>query len=301
MTVDIKLPTPRELGLSVRFIKRGPGGIKTHKKASVELREKKKVKKSKRAKVTVDIYDSPDLAEWNNATGRLRSYVEQICPPFGMGGERFLANPLIPEFHRRADEEFVEISKWEESFIASLPILKARYESEGGDLSDLPWPTTEELRSKFLVEIDYQELSDVQDIRLGGVNDDQRARFEQEVRNSHDKKVRGVIRHCSEQVADRLNSVIQKMGDYKPRDGDKKAEGVFRNSLIENVKEIAGLLEHWNITKDPEVDAVRRRLLTEIGAVKPGDLRDDAALRYQVKKSAEDILSRVGSFGRDNK
>lgn len=297
MTAEITLPTAKELGLSVRFIKRGPGGIKTHKKASAELREAKKVRSSKRAKVTVDIFDSPELKEWNNETGRLRSYVEHVCPPYGMGGERFLANQLIPEFTQKTDAGLIECKKWEDAFLASLHILKVRYESDGGDLSDLPWPTLEELRSKFHVEIDVNELSDVQDVRLGGVNEEQRSRYEQEVRNTHERKIRGVIRHCSEEVETRLTSVIQKMNDFKPRDGDKKAEGVFRDSLIGNVKEIAGLLEHWNITNDPAVDAVRRRLLTDIGSVNPSDLRSDENLRRKVKRNAEDILSRVGAFG----
>ena len=95
---NISLPTAGELGISIRFVKRGPGGVKTHKKASAELREQKKVKRSKRAKVTVDIFDSPDLREWNNSVARFRAETEDMCPPFGMGGDRFLANTLANEF-----------------------------------------------------------------------------------------------------------------------------------------------------------------------------------------------------------
>ena len=270
---NISLPTAGELGLSIRFVKRGPGGVTPHKKASAELRE------------------------WNNSVARFRAETEDMCPPFGMGGDRFLANTLANEFVVMKDRNMVECSKWEHAFLASLPVLKARYVSEGGDLGDLPWPTEEELRSKFYLDIEENGIPNDVDFDFSGIAKEHRERYEREVRETHEKKIRGVIRHCSEQVEKRLSSVVEKMADYKPKDGNIKAQGVFRDSLIGNIKEIAGMLEHWNITKDPEVDSVRRRLLLEIGTVDPKSLREDPHLRKRVKRSAEDLLSRVGSFG----
>ena len=82
----IELPKAKDLGITVAMRTRGPGGQKTHKGASTELRSDKKVKRKSRAKVIVDIYASDDLKLWKLRCGRLRSWIEDIAPPYGKGG-----------------------------------------------------------------------------------------------------------------------------------------------------------------------------------------------------------------------
>ena len=293
----IELPKAKDLGITVAMRTRGPGGQKTHKGASTELRNDKKETVKSRAKVIVDIYASDDLKLWKLRCGRLRAWIEDIAPPYGKGGDRFLANALVDEFTSHTEPELLAIEKHKEDFLASLPHLKARYEDEAGELGNMPFPSEAELREKFSVEIDYGEPANSDDVKLVGLSEAQRDRYRDEVQQSEQRKIAGVIKHVSKVTADRLSNVVDRMDKYKVEDNGK-VHGVFRDSLIDNIKEIAGLMEHWNITEDPEIDAVRRKLLVEIAPVNPGTLREDPELRKKVRKSAEECLSRVGQFGR---
>ena len=248
--------------------------------------------------MTVDIFASDKLKEWNLRCGRLKAYVDRIAAPWGRDGRRFLANGLVNEFEKELAVHMHGIEESERAFLAEVPHLKNRFNDEVGDLAtDIQFPSVEELRDKFSVEIDYGECADVSDVRLGGLSSSQRERYAKQVQESEQKKVRGVVRHVTGMVEKHLTRVVTAMSDYKVDENGKK-EGVFRDSMISNVRDIAGLLEHWNITGDPEVDAVRRKLLREICPLDPSSLRDSAELRSRVKKDAEDILSRVGQFGR---
>jgi len=296
--VKVELPKPEDLGMTVSFHKRGPGGLKTHQSASEKLRSTNGVTRKSRAKVTVDIFASDNLKEWNLRCGRLKSYIDRVCPPWGRDGRRFLSHALVSKFEQETAPMLHAIQESQESFLAEVPHLKNRFKDEAGNLSDdIYFPEASELRPKFAVGIDYDVPTGTYDIRLGGLSDEHRARYEQQVRKSEQERIDGVVKHVTNIVEQRLTRIVQGMNDYHV-DEKGKAHGVFRDSLIGNVREIAGLLEHWNITGNAEVDAVRKRLLTEVCPLDPSDLRKSEDKRKKLKGTAEDLLARVGQFGR---
>ena len=75
----------------------------------------------------------------------------------------------------------------------------------------------------------------------------------------------------------------------------KDSESAFRDSLIENVRELVDVLPLLNITDDPAVNAVLAGL-DSIGRVDPSDLRKDAALREQLAREAETLTSAMEAF-----
>ena len=86
----------------------------------------------------------------------------------------------------------------------------------------------------------------------------------------------------------RLHEVIQKV-HAKLSDSD----AIFRDSLIDNVKDLIEVLPDLNITDDPElaklIAAARKNICTsDVQA-----LRDDGDYRTKVAKSAADILKQM--------
>ena len=100
----------------------------------------------------------------------------------------------------------------------------------------------------------------------------------------------------AQRLEETLSNIVDRMNGY---DGTRK--GSFRDSLIENVRDLADLLPGFNITSDPKLEDIRTRIVKDLASVDPKDLRgdgDDAkVLRKEVKSSAADILARVGNFG----
>ena len=90
-----------------------------------------------------------------------------------------------------------------------------------------------------------------------------------------------------------------KLGEYKPGDGNgSKAEGVFRDSLVENIRELAELLPAFNLTGNAKLTALTERIKNELCVEEAADLREHEDVRKEVKKSADEIVAAVeGLFG----
>jgi hypothetical protein len=76
----------------------------------------------------------------------------------------------------------------------------------------------------------------------------------------------------------------------------EKTEGVFRDSLVENVRELTELLPAFNFNADPAYDALVKRIQKELCVEEAKTLRESEDVRASVKKSADDILKDVESL-----
>jgi hypothetical protein len=93
-----------------------------------------------------------------------------------------------------------------------------------------------------------------------------------------------------------ISHMSEKLAAYKNGGHGKKTEGVFRDSLVENVRELAELLPAFNLTNDPAFDELAKRIQRELCVENADTLRKDDDVRASVQKSADDILKDVESL-----
>jgi hypothetical protein len=89
--------------------------------------------------------------------------------------------------------------------------------------------------------------------------------------------------------------MAEKLKAFKPAQGGDRAEGIFRDSLVENVRELVAVLPSLNITGDPTLAAVAARM-EALCRDDADELRDNAAARASVAAEADAILADVGQF-----
>jgi hypothetical protein len=70
----------------------------------------------------------------------------------------------------------------------------------------------------------------------------------------------------------------------------------FRDSLIENVRDLLDILPRLNITGDARIEQVRQDLARQVARHEPESLRQDPALRAAVIDAAGDILARMEGY-----
>jgi hypothetical protein len=74
---------------------------------------------------------------------------------------------------------------------------------------------------------------------------------------------------------------------------DPKA--IFRDSMLENTREICALLPRLNFTDDPNLEAMRQQV--EASLLKhPEALRNDPDLRHDTAVEAKKIMDAMGAF-----
>lgn len=74
--------------------------------------------------------------------------------------------------------------------------------------------------------------------------------------------------------------------------GDKG--GIFRDSLINNARELCDILSRMNITGDAQLESLRKQT-DSLATVQPDDLRNDAVTRIQTANAAQGILDSMMS------
>lgn len=72
---------------------------------------------------------------------------------------------------------------------------------------------------------------------------------------------------------------------------------VYRDSLVDNVREILQLLPQLNITGDAKLVAAAEQIRTKLAALNPDALRQSTVLRAQVTGAAKSILATFGQMG----
>jgi hypothetical protein len=298
---DPKLPQASDLITLVTFSFGFPGGIKVHKKASEELRSEKGVKVKSRAKVTVDILASEDLFEARSQGSAARTHFTKNSMPWQVKGQRAVPNVILDRTLQSLQEfGFAAESRFEE-FIGNHASLKNRFEREAGGLATgIEFPTVEALRSKFFWTVDEDvapDMSGLENISMVGVSKATEENFKQRLIQSHERKIGRVTDDVTKRITQVISQVVDHMDQFG-RDANGKLVGGFKDSLIGNVRELAGNLKAFNITNDPEVEAVRKLLVSKVCKIDPQTLRGSEPLRKEVKRDAEAILARVGRFGK---
>ncbi len=95
-----------------------------------------------------------------------------------------------------------------------------------------------------------------------------------------------------------LGRVCQPLVKMVERLSDPDAK--FRDSLIENVRAIAAEIPDFNLTDDPEVEALRQRILRDLGMLQPDALRESKSDRSRAARKAGDILATMAPWLEDD-
>lgn len=183
-----------------------------------------------------------------------------------------------------------------ESFIAEYPNFVTAAVARLGDLFDASeYPDVSTIRQKFTFGIRILPMPDAGDFRVNiseGVAQAIRADIESSTREALESAMSDAWRRIVEQVG----RMAEKLAAFKPAQGANKAENVFRNSLVENVRELVEILPSFNLTQDAFLSRTIQRMRDELCTVNADKLRDDAAARADVVASAADILADVSAY-----
>jgi hypothetical protein len=181
-------------------------------------------------------------------------------------------------------------------FIAAYPafITDARHRL-GAMFNADDYPAPDDIASRFAFSTRVLPMPDARDFRVD-VGDAAAAAIRDDIERATVEALAGAQRDCFQRVADVVGHMAEKLAAYKPaaRDG-ARVEGIFRDSLIANVRDLADALPALNITGDSTLSAIAERMarLCEADA---DTLRQSDTLRADTAARAAAILSDVESY-----
>lgn len=152
--------------------------------------------------------------------------------------------------------------------------------------ADYPHPAA--IADRFRISTEFTPVPSSGDFRLDELTADELQRVEQSVTNR-------VERATADAVGDawqRLHEVVSAM-----RERLAQPDAVFRDSLVNNARDVVEVLGRLNVTGDASLEAMRATVAADLTQYDPQELRDAPAIREQTAARADEILTAMqGAF-----
>lgn len=232
------------------------------------------------------------LSGITRADSALRDFHRENTLPWSQDGMRILPSANHPHYAQDMRRLLADRDKAVREFCAAYPSHVAQAQADLNGLFDYKdYPKPVELPDFFKASCDFLPFPDADDFRVSLVNEDLEA-----IRKHTAESIREAEREAMRDLWTRLHDAVKHMADKlsETRDGGKAP--IFRDSLVQNVKDLCALLPRLNVTDSPELEQARRDVLAKLGNVDPQTLRDSANARAQVTADANGILSKLSAY-----
>lgn len=231
------------------------------------------------------------LAELNSLVSFARGLHHNLTRPWADEGMRILPNVLYDKFAEEFRILKRDFDKAADKFARAYPsFVQERRLALNGLFNEADYPAADDIRSKFELTLKVMPFPDADDFR-STLDAETVADIKREIAATSKAVVDNAMQETVHEIAKTVGHMAAKLKEYKTEPGK-----FFLDSLVENVRDIAGLLPAFNLTDDPKITALAKRIEQELCAEDADTLRKNDDARAVVAKSADDILAEVGKL-----
>jgi hypothetical protein len=195
-------------------------------------------------------------------------------------GQRLLPLTFADEHKTETDKLVDALPGMLDAMVAGYPAAIERAKVKlNGMFRQSDYPTSSELRDRFYVSCDYDAVpqvvtSNLPSSVLGLIN------------SQIESRVTAATESAMNDAWNRLHGVVEKFQKTLASPG-----AIFRDTLVGNVREVCSLLTKLNVTGDATLESMRAKVENELSKYDPDTLRDNALLRENVAKTADNMLA----------
>lgn len=227
--------------------------------------------------------NAKELDHIQKLAGAIRVFFFEQTLPWCSDGSRIISAKNYLEFTSAFTAKKSEFDSAVASFLTQYPILKDEAKIKLGDLyREADYPAALSLQHAFSCGVTFMPVPDVADFRVD-LSDQEKAAFESNMRDVE----ANAVRECYTRLYDVASKAVAKLND---------PDAVFRDSLIDNIRELCQFMPKLNITDDATLEATRQSLLAVINSASPDAMRDVGTTRYDTAKQLSDITSKMSAF-----
>lgn len=225
-----------------------------------------------------------NLEPITKVVSKARTFHYDNTLPWGDNNERLLTTKSYFEYVNKMGELKSEFDQAVADFLRKYDqVISEAKIRLNGMFKESDYPTRHQIEDKFGFRTTFMTVPDG-DIRVGLNNeevDKLRVGIESEINNRLNEAVKSIWIRVKEQVT-------------KMRDKLSDKEGVFRDSLFENLKDLIEVLPKLNVTGDENINQVCRDM--EGLLVNPETVRTNVAVRGEKAAEAANILNKFNDF-----
>ena len=236
-------------------------------------------------------------------TKKIRDYHQKMTLPWSdaKGAPRILAVQAYPEYTNTFREKEEEHADKVAAFVRAFPgARRAAKQLLGSMWHEDDYP--DDIESRFAVAVDFSPVPDKRDWRVD-LGDDDVAILRADVERQASDALNGAVKDAYERVGAVVGKMATTLRAYGADDPHPERRGrgrprgsYFQQSLVAHVADLAKILPLLNVTQDPRLDELARRMVEELTHVEATELMEYRHLRNEVAGNAEAILADIAGF-----
>lgn len=229
------------------------------------------------------LIDRAHLADIDALGNQLRAFHYKHTLPWSDKGARILPSKLFMTYQDGFNDLRDKRSAAVDKFIDLYPNLVADARTRLKTMFDpFDYPDVSQLRQSFGVDLEIMPVPSAEDFRVGVLNDQMQSAIRRDILQKLEERGKQANRECWLRVDEVVGRIAEQCS---------KPKGRIYDSLMDNARDLALVIDGLNITDDPNITAIGDDLRALI--VDPEDLRKSATTRAAIARLANDILQRV--------
>lgn len=246
------------------------------------------------ARVNKSLVSRHALAEITEIGNRARRSFYARTLPWADSGNRILSALAHPDFMADMRSVKNDFDAAVAKFVAGYPdfVSQARSDMSGlFDANDYPEPG--EIAARFGFRHRIWPMPNAADFRVE-IGDAELARVRAEIGADFADAINDAVKDVYSRIADCVGGMAEKLNAFAP-EKEGKARGTFRDSLVDNVRELVKILPSLNITGDAALAGIAVKM-ESLCFHDADDLREDATLRQTIADKAREITEAVSEY-----
>lgn len=267
-------------------------GRKQDKRASEDVAAANRADKGV-ARVTKSLLGScEELDAIQKFAANVRNIHYNSTLPWSDMGPRLLPTAKYFAYHKNMTGLQVEFERMVQAFIDAYDLEVAQAQAKLGDLFDVrEYPNAEELRAKFAYRLNYIPLPDAGDWRLD-IGNEALASLREQYTAQYTKQLEGAMKDIWTRLHDTLSVLSRQLADQTE---DGKTPKIYA-SVFDRALDVLDLMETCNVTGDPNMQLMQRKLAQAFRGVTVESVKEDAYLRRETKKSIDEAIKSLPSL-----
>lgn len=205
--------------------------------------------------------------------------------PWGMEGTQMLPTSNYLQFVNEFRKEKGEWQSLVNDFVSNYDQLRLDAKRLLGSLyDDADYPDQHVLADKFKIDMAVFPVPST-DFRVS-IASEELSRIQQDVERRVADAQATAMKEVWDRLYDRVKHMAEKLADPK---------AIFRDTMVENTKELCALLPRLNFMDDPNLEQLRQQVETTL-LKHPDALRNDPDLRRDTAAEAKAIMDKMSVF-----
>ena len=227
------------------------------------------------------------LKNVHSKTQFIRGLFYENTLPWGLEGQQILPTGNYLNFINMFRKERAEWNSLVDTFITAYPALKAEAKRflPNGMYDEADYPNPSDIYKRFKMDIAVFPVPST-DFRVQ-IGSDEMERVQLDVEARVKQAAQNAMFDVWQRLFDKVKHIAEKLADPK---------AIFRDSMIENARELCELLPKLNFADDPNLEKLRQEVEAKLAGNHPDALRNDPDLRRSTAEEANRIMDAMKGF-----